>query len=372
LESLGVFTRIADIESLEDDEMTVTMKPAANVELRDTPEHNKKLLKRPIPKQFDGSNISKGRGKYSYQATVGVNDLRAIGLSHQDDAAIYPVVENGFLALRLVPGEAPHSMTVRMDTTGLIGVPNVLGSAADLDGHGITWSRRLDDFTREDIAFEQASPKQLERFAEFVGVSLPERDSDSSEDAYVESLLDALTSASWTEKDVEEFVLEEKGVLPGLTGELYGVTTCDLEELSYSDEEAEEGETTTIVHVGQDVEDESGTSRSQEHFKSYLRSDHVEELGWQAGDYIDIHLGRFGDDELGIRLDGGVRTQFIDVDDDGNLKLAPCVRKLYEMGNNQLNFYFPNGLAHALDVADKKVFWVVSGNTLVGQLNQSE
>lgn len=365
LESLGVFTRVADIVDVEGDEMTVTLKPAASVELRDTPENNKKLLKRPIGKQFDGSTISKRRGKYGYHATVSVADLRSIGLEHQEPAAVYPDVENGFLSLRVVPEDAPHSMIVRTDTTGLLRIPNILGSSVDLDGHGVKWQVRLDEFDVSDIDLSAASDSQLDDFAEFLSV-----DVDASEDEdRTAALATAIEGHGFSADDVEAFVAEEGGSLPGLTGVLYGVTTCELEELSYTDEESESGEWTTITHVGQEVLENDGGSRSQEHFKCYLRSDEAEELGWEAGDYVDIHLGRFGEDELGIRLDGEVRPQFIDVDDDGDLKVAPCVRKLYAMGNNQLNFYFPNALAYAMDVADEQVFWVVSGGDLLGRLN---
>jgi hypothetical protein len=361
LESLGVFTRVADIVDFEGNEMTVTLKPAASVELRDTQENNKQLLKRPIGKQFDGSTISKRRGKYGYHATVSVSDLRAIGLNHREPAAVYPEVDNGFLALRVVPEEAPHSMIVRTDTTGLIRLPNVLGSAVDLDGHGAKWEVVLDDFEVSDVDLASASEGQLDNFAEFLEVSV-----DGSEE---DTLRDAIEDEGYTVSDVRAFIDEADGSLPGITGTLYGVTTRELKELSYSEKESEEGDWTTITHVGQDGLEHDGTSWSQEHFKSYLLWDQAKELGWEPGDYVDIHLGRFGDDELGIRLDGEPRTQFIDTDDDGELRVAPCIRKLYEMGNNQLNFYFPNALAYAMGVADEQVFWVVTGGEMLGRLN---
>lgn len=365
LESLGVFTRVADIVDIDGDELTVTLKPAASVELRDTPENNKRLLKRPISKQFDGSTISKRRGKYGYHATVGVDDIQSIGLAHRDRAAVYPSVENGFLALRVVPEDSPHSMVVRTDTTGLLRIPNSLGAAVDLDGHGVKWQIELDDFSASDVTLGDASHDQLAEFADFLGVL---EDEGGDESVSVDDLVEAIESRGFSESDISEFI-DEGGSLPGITGSLYGVTTCELDEFSYTSADADEGEFTTITHVGQDELEHEGDSWSQEHFKSYLRREQVEELGWGPDDYIDIHLGRFGDDELALRLDGEVRPHYIDVDEDGDLKMAPCVRKLYKMGNDQLNFYFPNALAHALDVSDKQVFWVVSDGDLYGRID---
>lgn len=288
---LGVYTRVRSLIEQSADSVTVALKPAASVELRASADEGSRLVKRPVSNQFDGSTITKRRNKYGYTATAPMEMLEEIGLEHQQPATVYPTVDDGNLALRVEPTDGPHSMVTRIDSTGLIGIPNGVASAADLDGHGVEWH----------VVSDNA---------------------------------------------------------------LYGVTTAELEELSFVGRD--DGADTTLSGVQQENVEHEGKSWSQEHFKCYLRAQHVETLGWSKDMHVDIHLVSV-DGQLGMKLTDDVRDRYVEVDGEGDVvSTAPCVRRCYETENNQLNFYMPNGLVHSMGLANERVYWVVENDALYG------
>ena len=291
LTELGVYTRIERVGDYSNDRVVVSLKPAASVELRASEDNRSRLIKRPVSNQFDGNTITKRRGKYGYTATASMELLENLGLDHKEPAAVYSSVNDGSLAFRVEATDAPHSMITRIDSTGLLGIPNGIAAAADLDGHGVEW-----ELTDDEEA-------------------------------------------------------------------LYGKTTRTLPRLSFVGRS--DGADTTISRVTQEQVEHNGKSWSQEHFKCYLRADHADAFDWTDGSYVDIGLVNV-DGNLGMRLDDDVRPSYIESGDDGSTSTAPCVRKLYETENDQLNFYLPNGLVHSMGLCDERVHWLEELDALYG------
>lgn len=322
LEDIGVYTRIQAIEEIARNYITIALKPAASVELRGPTENSDKLhtlMARPVSKQFDGSTITKRRGKYGYTATCSMELMEAVGLDYDTDgdedprdAAMYAEIRDGALCLRVEPGEAPHSMSARIDSTGLIGVPNGLASAANLDGHGVDWEVVDDGEALLGTTTFEPDP-----------VDMPEE-------------------------------VDDPEVHP--------------EDVHYR---------AAISFVQQEWE-----GHTQTHFTVYVPSKLMSLLNWGSDfdlyereekptreevlkDYVDIRLVNL-EGELGLYLSDDIRPQFIDnvdVEDasdsdddlwDASVRTAPCVRKLYRNSKNgQTTFSFPHSLAHALEFTDE-------------------
>lgn len=331
LEKLGIYTRVQQVATITRNHITVTLKPAASVELRGPTENSDKahtLMARPVSKQFDGSTITKRRGKYGYTATCSMDLMEEVGLDDYDydpidsdserpTAAMYAELIDGRLSLRVIPEDAPHAMTARIDSTGLIGVPNGLAAAADLDGHGIKWE--LAD------------------------------DGDS----------------------------------------LVGQTTFEPEPFemppNVDDPNAhsrDQHHRAAVSYVEQELED-----RVQTHFTVYVKRKLIEYdsepvLGWGTDpslfereekptpeevlrDYVDVQLVNI-DGALGLYVTNNIRPQYVDevdiseasqTSDDlwkAKVRTAPCVRKLYRNDTNgQVTFSFPHSLAYAMKFTDE-------------------
>lgn len=334
LKDIGIYTRVQNILESARNLVTVRLKPAASVELRASPDEGTTLEARPISKQFAGSTISKRRGKYGYTATVGMDLVEELFDIDEDEfegsigkAAVYAELHNNRLHLRVEPGDAPHAMTTRVDSTGLIGIPNGLGAAADLDGHGVNWELIEDgDALLGETTFE---PKTM---------TFP---------------------AAVDDPNAHPADRHHIGAISHVT-----------QEVEHDDDAWTQTHFTVYVKSG------------------LIEHDGAPVLGWGAApglyereerptreevlqDYIDIRLVNING-ELSLYLTDDLRSKYVDEvtieadeseDDlwDASIRSAPCIRKLYQNPNNkQVTFSFPHSLAYAMGFDDT---WVSTSGT---------
>lgn len=144
---------------------------------------------------------------------------------------------------------------------------------------------------------------------------------------------------------------------------IIGYTTAAIDNISFTGRR--DGSSTTITKVEQSDVSHDGKSWTQRHYKCYLRSKHVESLGWVDDTYIDMYFVDVNGN-LGLKVTDNVRKKYIKKQDDGSVKTAPSVRKLYKTDNNQLNFYMPNGIVTSMALGDDKFYWLVESNDLFG------
>lgn len=138
LQSIGIYTRIQKIHAHKKDKITVKLKPAASVELRDK---NGQLVKRVVSNNFNGNVISKRTTGYQYTATISSDVLKETEFEHKQKVHIKPYLENNYLCFAVSEQDDPPRTTLQIKSTGtgVITIPSVLGSMADIDGHGINW-----------------------------------------------------------------------------------------------------------------------------------------------------------------------------------------------------------------------------------------
>lgn len=309
LEEAGVYTRVESVDAIDGDHtVTVTLKPASSVELRD---ENGTLKKRPVSNPTDSSVITKRRGNYRYIATTPIATLDKAGIEHKDKVALYTEVQDGHLAFRVVPEDKPHSLVVRRDTTGLIRVPNIIGSAADIDGHAINWGFDVDGEFVSDVDVE----------------------------------------------DTDDPVPHD----------LVGITSVELPEVNTNESDTGRQFIVPIARKQQHVEREDGGEWDQEHFQTYIRNPHTQRLGWGDDELVDLRFARDSDNRLLFILSEDIRA--------GYDEKTPCVKRLNAYAKSkdadegtQLNFYVPNDLVYAMGLVDKSLRWAVieDETTLVG------
>lgn len=152
-------------------------------------------------------------------------------------------------------------------------------------------------------------------------------------------------------------------------GTLSGVTTLELEDLDTSEDEQSRHAIVGVAQKSQEVTPSTGEYEgrtwTQEHFQTYIRSEHASALDWEAKDLVDMRFARSGDTLL-LVLDSTVRDEY---DED-----TPCVKRLSAYAKSkgdeeghQLNFYLPNALVYAMRVdVSETIRWTVIDSCLAG------
>lgn len=148
------------------------------------------------------------------------------------------------------------------------------------------------------------------------------------------------------------------------TNALVGRTSLRLPTIDTAEEETGQHVLASIARKQQEVESD-GESWTQEHFQTYIRSEHAEELDWEDGEYVDISLAQ-DEGTLVLVLDSDIRP--------GLDSSAPCVKKLNafakskgEASGTQLNIYLPNALVYAMRLDEGPVRWaLINSHRLAG------
>lgn len=163
LSEIGVYTRVDDVLSATDGTRRVSLKPAAGVNLY----NDKKLSQRFITQTFDGSAITRKRGTYRYHTTVSKSLLDQLDWHDKERVGCYPyITDDGFVGLEFLKTAPPHGLSLQLGSTGSLPIPSAIGTAAELDGHQITWEvegGRLYGETTREPPLVSASSSALQR-----------------------------------------------------------------------------------------------------------------------------------------------------------------------------------------------------------------
>lgn len=151
LENIGIYTRVNKVLSTGDNWVTIELKPAVGLELRD---ESGTLKRRPIGNPVDASVITKQRNSYRFSATAPVGVLQKLGIGEKGSVSLYLSEDNGRLVLHLRTSKNPHSLMARCESGGLIHIPSAVGAAADLDGHSVEWEYTETDDGKEELRGE--------------------------------------------------------------------------------------------------------------------------------------------------------------------------------------------------------------------------
>lgn len=144
---------------------------------------------------------------------------------------------------------------------------------------------------------------------------------------------------------------------------IVGDTTFDIEEIPTGAGETSVLEA-SISRKEQEVS-QGGKDWVQEHFQTYIRSEHREVLGWGDSDLVDIRVASL-DGNLCVVVDEDIR--------EGLSSHSPCVKSVNAYAKSkgseegtQLNFYLPNALVYALKFDETpSIRWRVTDGKLVG------